>query len=355
MNFHFKPSYKVARIKAYFNTLQAVAYNRTKRIPYPRSAHFVPTFRCNGRCIMCDIWKRTPPPELSTQEMKRVLSQLTCLDIIKVIGGEPTLRDDLIELVHYIRKSINPYILQIISNGFQPDHLEALAKETAWSGLMIRISLDGRGDRHDEIRGFTGAYNLVCDSLQRLVNIRKHQQFRIGINFNVTDRTLQDYSPLKAMADDLGVDFIPGIPVKPFLDAKGSLSVEKKTVFLSMQKEAMKSLIGKQMQNKKNYPFFERLFLSRTDDRIFEKLLFSEKSLRFRCMELRSLIYVLSNGDIITCGLDHEPVGNLVQEDLSSIWRSNRIKEFRKRVDECPGCLQSAVEILSRMYTGSTR
>ena len=351
----FRRDYLRARIGSYAHLIQAVAYNRLRLVPFPRAAHFVITFRCNGRCRYCDIWKREPTPEMTTEEVKKIVARLRCLDIIKIIGGEPTFRRDLPELVKYIRDTINPYIAQVGSNGLLPAKLEELAEEAAWPGLTIRLSLDGLRERHNEMRGREDSFDQAMESLDRLLKVRARKPFKIGINFNVTDQTLADYLPLKEMARKRKIDFIPGIPVKPFLDAKGVTSPEKKTILLAMKEAAGKDLIGQQIDNKKNYSFWERWFLAHTDDLIFKNLLRPKHSLKFRCMELRSLIYILTNGDVVTCGLDHKKVGNLLEESLDNIWFSQRARSFRKRVDECPGCLQSAIQILSRLYSASLR
>jgi MoaA/NifB/PqqE/SkfB family radical SAM enzyme len=73
---------------------------------------------------------------------------------------------------------------------------------------------------------------------------------------------------------------------------------------------------------------------------------------RFSCRELRDLLYLLPNGDVVRCGLDHRPVGNLRDSTFDEIWFGEEVKAFRQRVDQCPGCLQASVQILSRLYGG---
>jgi hypothetical protein len=73
---------------------------------------------------------------------------------------------------------------------------------------------------------------------------------------------------------------------------------------------------------------------------------------RFACRELRDLLYFLPNGNIVRCGLDHRPIGNVRENTFDEIWFGEGIKEFRKRVSDCPGCLQASVQILSRLYGG---
>ncbi|MFT4976274.1 MAG: MoaA/NifB/PqqE/SkfB family radical SAM enzyme [Myxococcota bacterium] len=64
------------------------------------------------------------------------------------------------------------------------------------------------------------------------------------------------------------------------------------------------------------------------------------------------MLYLLPNGDIVRCGLDHRPAGNVREQRFDDIWFGTEIEKFRKRVDDCPGCLQASVQILSRLYGG---
>jgi len=73
---------------------------------------------------------------------------------------------------------------------------------------------------------------------------------------------------------------------------------------------------------------------------------------QFPCRELKDLIYLLPNGDLVRCGMDHEPIGNLRERSFDEIWYSQKMVGFRKKVTDCPGCMQSSVQIMSRVYGG---
>ncbi len=346
------PGFSVAAAGAYAHVAEAALKNRFGTIPLPRASHFIPTWNCNSRCTVCDIWQRKGGHELDTGEMLTVIERLSCLDILKVVGGEPTMRPDIALLMAAARDRIKPYILQIITNGFQPSKVDEIIRAAAYQGLHLRISLDGYGEAHNSIRGRSDAFDLVMETLRTATRLRRRYPVRIGINFNITDGTLPDMPRVEALCRKLRLDFIPGIPVKPFLKPGGHRDTEKKTVQLSQKGKAGQVLDTVKMRNKSAYRPLERAFLWFTDRTIFKKLLSEKPSLKFNCLELRSLAYVLPSGDMVTCGLNQEPVGNLLEEELTDIWFGPKMNEFRHRVDECPGCLQSAVEILSRLYGG---
>ena len=73
---------------------------------------------------------------------------------------------------------------------------------------------------------------------------------------------------------------------------------------------------------------------------------------RFTCRELRDLLYMLPNGDVVRCGMDHEPIGNVRAQPFDDIWFGEAIRAYRRKVDDCPGCLQASIQIMSRVYGG---
>ena len=64
------------------------------------------TYRCNNNCAHCYNARPRQQNELSTAEWKRILDKLWDIGVPHIVftGGEPTLRDDLPELVAYAEK-----------------------------------------------------------------------------------------------------------------------------------------------------------------------------------------------------------------------------------------------------------
>lgn len=136
---------------------------------YVANAELRLTWRCNARCVMCDIWRyshdhddalkettRLRPlfrRELSTDAARRAIDQLMPFGLNKltISGGEPTLRRDLADVIRHadglgVRVQIN-------SNGttITPER----AYELVEAGLQqINLSVDGpTKEIHDAIRG----------------------------------------------------------------------------------------------------------------------------------------------------------------------------------------------------------
>ena len=131
------------------------------------------TNRCNSRCRTCNIWRREPGQELTTEEFDRVFSSLGHAPYwITFSGGEPFLRRDLEDLCQSAYERCRPAILNIPTNGLLcrqiPSRVAEIARRCSDSQLIVNLSLDGVGKRHDEIRNVPGNFQRAMETLRGL-------------------------------------------------------------------------------------------------------------------------------------------------------------------------------------------
>ena len=113
----------------------------------PSAAWINPTDNCIMRCIMCSQWRKTKTNELTLLEWKDVIRQLRDegIKMIGLLGGEPLLSKDIVEIVRYVSELQMPSAM--ITSGFLLDDqkLEALIN----AGLKhITVSIDGIGEEY---------------------------------------------------------------------------------------------------------------------------------------------------------------------------------------------------------------
>ena len=123
------------------------------------------TDRCNLRCAYCmpnDFADWLPGPELlTTDELMLVLDVATSLGIdgVRLTGGEPLLRADVVDVVRRINALPRPPEISVTTNGLK---LTALAQPLRDAGLRrVNVSLDTLDrdrfkaltfrDRHDDV------------------------------------------------------------------------------------------------------------------------------------------------------------------------------------------------------------
>jgi len=159
------------------------------------------TYRCNSRCVMCDIWKSDARQE---RELKpadyRWLPK--SLRSINVSGGEPFLRDDIVEIVEVMRERCPKARIVISTNGLQPDRIVAAVERMP--EVAIRVSIDGVGEAHDAVRGIPGAYDRAMETVERLRDIGVAD---LGLAATATDTNVGDVTRVRDRTKELGLKF----------------------------------------------------------------------------------------------------------------------------------------------------
>jgi len=342
------------RSRAWKNMAQSATMRRIDPgwIPRPHAGHFIVTFKCNLKCVGCGSWKVKDHNDLSVDEWRNVFRQMYSLDLVKILGGEPFVRKDIADILVAVREEVDPYILQLTTNGMLTNRLVETLEEIAWPGLQLRISVDGLPKTHNHMRGVDGSWQIVDKSVREVSKLKEKYGFSFGINFAITDKSVDELKNMVEYASQHGADLIPGLNVDPFL--VGTTPPEEKrpkVIMVNNKERALQALVDAKAGTRSQLPFIDHLYSRMITKRTFAKQLY-EGPHRFTCRELRDLIYVLPNGDVVRCGLDHKPIGNLRTTRFDDLWFGEDMKAFRKKVDNCPGCLQASVQILSRLYGG---
>lgn len=147
--------------------------------PLLRYLIFFVTARCNARCATCFYWKEmdSAPPDLSLDEIEQIAKRLGPLETLLLSGGEPTLRDDLAELVELFFRHNGVRHVGLPVNGLLPERTRDLAERilTRCSGMRldVNISLDDLGERHDAIRGVEGNFERALETIRLVGALRE--------------------------------------------------------------------------------------------------------------------------------------------------------------------------------------
>jgi len=169
----------------------------------PKSLIFPVTYRCNSRCLMCNIWEKEPRQEMSLEELERVFSDNLFREIqnVNITGGEPTLRKDLSQVVQLIINKM-PKLgkITLTSNGLNTGRVVTSSAEISEIcsksdiDFLVGISLDGVGKVHDEIRNVPRAFERTSETILRIRELqqRPHNKMRLSVNCTITRKNLYD-------------------------------------------------------------------------------------------------------------------------------------------------------------------
>ncbi len=163
------------------------------------------TYRCNLCCQMCGIWKNNFKKKefLKPSDFKKLPKSVFDVNLT---GGEPFLRDDLVEIVAEIKERLPKSKVIISTNGFLKEKIEKEAKKIYQIDPQIglAVSLDGIGKKHDEIRGVTGTYQRAIETIEILKKIG-FKNLKIG--FTLSDWNIDQLKKVYELSQKLGVEF----------------------------------------------------------------------------------------------------------------------------------------------------
>ena len=343
----------------------AILKNRLGAVPRPSWCTYLVTYRCNARCGMCDSWRMKPGRELTVDEVARVFAQLGRLDVVRLSGGEPFLREDFAEVGETVARVSRPLVLHVTTNGSMPDRTLAFAERLSRSRrLAFMVSLDGHREEHDANRGERVTYDLALETVRRLVAVRRRQRIDVSVNHTViSPQSLEDAGRLRRELDALGVEVQTvlaysessmysirlrgkraervlshsGYPLHPRLDGADATGFVRDELARTGAISSRARRLGKR--------YYLRGLLAR---------LRGDASPRPhpRCVALRSHVRLLPDGTMPVCQFNTEIVGDLTRESLSDVMQGAEARRSRAWVDACAGCWAECEVIPSAIYSG---
>lgn len=345
------------------NILKSIIKNKLGITQYPSFVTYLVTWRCNGRCVFCDVWKKKPliSEELSVDEIKKIFKQFKKIDVLRLSGGEPFLRSDLAEIINAIDEACSPTMIHITTNGILTEQIIKTIKDVKHlNKINIKISIDNVGEKHDASRGVPGAYDRAINTIKELVKIRQEVDFNIGVNQAIiNEEGINSFFELRNVLAKLDVTLYPMIAY----DTKNSLYSHKllssygydvafKT-FGEFSKSGLERFLKILLEHAKRIKDFKGRIVEKYQIRgLYNRLIKNKNNPNPRCMALNKHLRILPNGDIPVCLFNGNIVGNLRDNSFRDIWFSEKIKPHRNWVKKCPGCWQGCETTVSSVYTG---
>ncbi len=285
-----------------FERLVYSQIKRAFRFHTPDNLTIMVTKSCQCQCKHCLVHNMEDDAELSKNEIFSVIDQAQKLGVSQITfeGGEPTLREDLSELIRYINKT--KATSMVVTNGqyLTEDYVQKLKK----SGLdYINISIDSPHPlEHDMFRGVSGLFMDTAKGIRNSVR----SGILTGILYiarpgNCDRETLKK---LVSFCKELGVFelLIDKIVASGRWTGKDVLNETQEEDLIKFQQD-IAQVEGKNLITN----FFQ-----------------FKKPTVFGCFAGRRWCYISPSGEVMPCM--HIPIsfGNVKQEKLSEIWRKIR-------------------------------
>ena len=302
------------------------------------------TWVCDAKCTMCSNWKfGDRKSDMTLAQLEPVLADpfWGAVENLNISGGEPTTRNDLPDMVEVFQRHL-PRLRKIGINttGLTPHRaipmLTRIVEFCASKDILIsiRVSLDGIGDIHNQVRAVKGGFDKACktiDAMQALA--AKRDNFQFGLAATIFATNMEDAENILAWARTKNLDLV--FNMLRFTDAM-------------LHNKELEEQIGFRQREE---AFMRKFFL----DRVQEESVLSGQSFMYLhyadmiangyhrtmpCPFQSQGLLLNPYGDLHYCE-NSEKIGNVLDDSAESLYFNVKNLAHRERLknDICPTCL----------------
>ncbi len=308
---------------------------------YPRVIQLPITYKCNSKCVMCNIWKMNSDDEMDVETFRKVMKSELFKKVIAVgiNGGEPSLVKQLPEYIDAVLLLPKLKSLSIISHGFNQKlllpQLKSIYQKAKKAGVTfhVSISLDGVGDIYNKVRGLK-VFHVTASTIDEINNNKSLycDSFEVGctvIQQNINDLTeLSNYTKEK----NINIKYRLGISNNRIESYKllDNFSVLNDK-YVQTAKEFFYSLIGKEKRIYNKFKYFSIYYYLEHN--------FSKRLLG--CLWQDKGITLDSKGNIYYCAVESKKLGNMLIDDGLSTFFAKENLQYRKSIidTKCNACI----------------
>jgi MoaA/NifB/PqqE/SkfB family radical SAM enzyme len=168
----------------------------------PIVVSFEVTDACSCWCKHCDHGgPREESRNLKPAEYARYIEALRPC-VVQISGGEPLLRDDVVEIVKTVKGGARPPYTILVSNWSHMTEEKYLALRGAGVD-QFSVSLDFPDARHDDFRVYPGLYSHLSDLMPRLAKLGYDD---IVLNSCITSENVGEIDRIADKAREWGVN-----------------------------------------------------------------------------------------------------------------------------------------------------
>jgi len=285
-------------------------------------------WHCNQKCVHCYAAGQvlSDEAELSTEEWKRIIDKCREVGIpqITFTGGEPTMRDDLFELIGYARW----FISRLNTNGIKltEDYCRKLGEAELDSVQITFYSCDP--EIHNKLVGAEGFEKTAA-------GIDNALKAGLSVSINTPLCTLnRDYLKTLSYLHEKGVIYVT---CSGMIMTGNALGEESESLQLKGEEleTILRDAVAYCSENGMEIAFTSPGWISQE---VFEELNIPSPS----CGACLSNMAITPGGNVVPCQswLSDKPLGNMLKDDWESIWNSPECIKHRDysadMTGECP-------------------
>ncbi len=274
-------------------------------------------WHCNQNCLHCYAAGQvhSEEEELSTGEWKKIIDKCRseCIPQVTFTGGEPTMREDLPELIEYSKW----FVTRLNTNGIRltKEYCRKLAEVSLDSVQITFYSCDEAV--HNKLVG-ADMYDKTLDGIKNAL------EAGLNLSINTPLCTLnKDYVTTLKFLHELGVTYVTcsGLITtgNAALPESGDLQLSREEI-TGILKEAV------------DYAYSNGMEISFTSPGWIDEEFFAQNGLPTpTCGACLSNMAITPGGNVVPCQswLSDDNLGNFLSDDWDRIWNSGKCKNIR--------------------------
>jgi len=268
---------------------------------------------------MCYIWKYPTQPNYEID--LKILEKLPDgFDYLNLTGGEPTLREDLMEICDLLYPKAKT--LEISTNGLNAERLIPIIKK--YPDIKIRISLEGIGYTNDIIRGEKDGYLKKTEGMKKLIEAGGCD---LGFATTFQDENIDQILEIFNLTQNLNIEMATSALHNAFQFHKNDNTLYNR---IRIAKKIEELII--QMLKSKSPKNWFRAYLNLG---LIRKVLGQPRL--HPCTQGTDSVFIDPWGDVYACNVRNDLyMGNLREQTWEVIYNGELAKEIRKKVAVCP-------------------
>ena len=302
------------------------------------------TFVCDARCQMCNNWKRGDrKAEMTLDQLDRAMDHpfWHAVENLNISGGEPTTRNDLPEMVDlFIRRLPRLRKVGINTTGLTPQRaipmLTRIVKALAERDILIsiRVSLDGVGEVHDQVRAVKRGFEKASTTIEAMRALAEDvPQFQFGLAATIFATNMDDARRLLAWARAKDLDIV--FNMLRFTDAMlGNRDLEDAIRLNREQEEFMRQFFLERVEEESVLSGQSFMYLHYAD------MIANGYKRTMPCPFQTQGLLLNPNGELFYCENSKE-IGNLATEPAADIYFRAENLAYRTTFEDtiCATCL----------------
>src|SRR5688572_12885481 len=302
------------------------------------------TWVCDAQCEMCNNWKHGDrKSDMTLAQLEPALADpfWGAVENLNISGGEPTTRNDLPEMVELFHRHL-PRLRKIGINttGLTPHRaipmLTRIVEFCAKNGILIsiRVSLDGIGDVHNQVRDVKRGFEKACQTIEAMQALAKtHANFQFGIASTIFATNMADAENILAWARTKNLDVV--FNMLRFTDAMlHNKQLEEKIGFRAKEEAFMRKFFLDRVQEESVLSGQAFMYLHYAD------MIANGYQRTMPCPFQSQGLLLNPNGDLHYCE-NSEKLGNVLDDSAESLYFKAENLMHRQHLKDkvCPTCL----------------